>query len=272
MEGERHDDLATSWDNDPFSGIIPRTLSHLFDRLKIQEMECTVRVTFIEMYYEEIYDLLSGTNVATKLSLYDDTTKKGSVITQGMEEFTVHNKNGVSLVLDILNILAKGSPKRQTATTLMNAHSSRSHSIFSITLHIKENADDGEELMKFGKLNLVDLVGSENIGRSGAVERRAREVGNINLSLLTLGHVITSLVERAPRIPYRESKLTRLLQDSLGGRTKTSIIATISPAAANLEETLSTLDYAHRAMNITNRPEVNQKLTQKALLKKPSHI
>lgn len=85
----------------------------------------------------------------------------------------------------------------------MNAHSSRSHTIFSITVHIKENTDDGEELMKIGKLNLVDLAGSENIGRSGAVERRAREAGNINQSLLTLGRVITSLVERAPHIPYR---------------------------------------------------------------------
>ncbi|KZS20307.1 Kinesin-like protein [Daphnia magna] len=114
-----------------------------------------------------------------------------------MEEVTVHNKN------EVYSILAKGSLKRKIAATLMNAHSSRSHSIFSITVHIKENADDGEELMKFGKLNLVDLASSENIGRSGAVERRAREVGNINLSLLTLGCVITSLVERAPRIPYR---------------------------------------------------------------------
>ena len=147
--------------------------------------------------------------------------------------------------------------------------------------------------MKTGKLNLVDLAGSENIGRSGAVDRRAREAGSINQSLLTLGRVITALVERAPHIPYRylklsnqvsiqaiflnsllifrfnsrESKLTRLLQESLGGRTKTSIIATISPASINLDETLSTLDYAHRAKNITNRPEINQKLSKKALLK-----
>jgi kinesin family protein 11 len=98
--------------------------------------------------------------------------------------------------------LAKGSLKRQTAATLMNAHSSRSHTIFSITVHIKEN-NDGEELMKIGKLNLVDLAGSENIGRSGAVERRAREARYINQSLLTLGRVITSLVERASHIPYR---------------------------------------------------------------------
>ena len=105
--------------------------------------------------------------------------------------------------LQVYSILAKGSIKRQTAATLMNAHSSRSHTIFSITVHIKEITDCGEELMKIGKLNLVDLAGSENIGRSGAIDRRAREAGNINQSLLTLGRVITSLVERAPHIPYR---------------------------------------------------------------------
>lgn len=132
---------------------------------------------------------------------------------------------------------------------------------------MKETTIDGEELVKIGKLNLVDLAGSENIGRSGAVDKRAREAGNINQSLLTLGRVITALVERTPHIPYRESKLTRILQDSLGGRTRTSIIATISPASFNLEETLSTLEYAHRAKNIMNKPEVNQKLTKKALIK-----
>jgi len=99
------------------------------------------------------------------------------------------------------------------------------------------------------------------------MDKRAREAGNINQSLLTLGRVITCLVDRAPHVPYRESKLTRLLQDSLGGRTKTSIIATISPAGINLEETLSTLDYAHRAKNITNKPEVNQKMSKSAKLK-----
>merc|ERR1719204_305842 len=112
----------------------------------------------------------------------------------------------------------------------------------------------------------MTLAGSENIGRSGAMDKRAREAGNINQSLLTLGRVITSLVDRAPHIPYRESKLTRLLQDSLGGRTKTSIIATVSPASINLEETLSTLDYAHRAKKITNRPELNQTISKKEKL------
>jgi len=111
------------------------------------------------------------------------------------------------------------------------------------------------------------LAGSENVARSGASGGRAREAGSINQSLLTLGRVITCLVERTPHIPYRESKLTRLLQDSLGGKTKTSIIATISPAFTNIEETLSTLDYAQRAKNITNRPELNQKLSKNAVLK-----
>lgn len=132
---------------------------------------------------------------------------------------------------------------------------------------MKETTPDGEELLKIGKLNLVDLAGSENIQRSGAVAVRAREAGLINQSLLTLGRVITALVEKAPHVPYRESKLTRLLQESLGGRTKTVLVATISPAINSLDETLSTLDYAMRAKHVHNRPEVNQKLTKQALLK-----
>ena len=121
--------------------------------------------------------------------------------------------------------------------------------------------------LKVGKLNLVDLAGSENIGRSGAENKRAKEAGMINQSLLTLGRVINALVEHSPHIPYRESKLTRLLQDSLGGRTKTCIIAAVSPAKCNLEESLSTLEYAHRAKNIRNKPEVNQKMTKRALIR-----
>ncbi|XP_048515070.1 kinesin-like protein Klp61F [Athalia rosae] len=261
MEGVSNDPTL-HWQSDTNAGIIPRSLSHLFDELHtLDAQEYSVRVSFLELYNEELFDLLSATDNPSKIRLYEDASKKGSVIIHGLEEAPVHNKG------EVYKILQKGSEKRQTAATLMNAHSSRSHTIFSITVHIKENTVDGEELLKTGKLNLVDLAGSENVGRSGAVDRRAREAGNINQSLLTLGRVITSLVERAPHIPYRESKLTRLLQESLGGRTKTSIIATVSPASINLEETLSTLDYAHRAKNITNRPELNQKLSKKALLK-----
>ncbi|XP_046743354.1 kinesin-like protein Klp61F [Diprion similis] len=261
MEGVSNDP-SLYWNSDTNAGIIPRSLSHLFDELyTLDVQEYSVRVSFLELYNEELFDLLSPNDDTSKIRLYEDASKKGAVIIHGLEEVTVHNKR------EVYKILEKGSEKRQTAATLMNAQSSRSHTVFSITVHMKENTVDGEELLKTGKLNLVDLAGSENVGRSGAVDRRAREAGNINQSLLTLGRVITSLVERAPHIPYRESKLTRLLQESLGGRTKTSIIATVSPASINLEETLSTLDYAHRAKNITNRPELNQKLSKKALLK-----
>lgn len=259
MEGE-HTNEIMSWDEDPLLGIIPRCVNHLFDELRIQKVEFTMRVSFLELYNEELFDLLSAHDDMSKLRLYEDSSRKGSCIIQGLEEVLVRSKS------DVYSVLEKGSAKRQTAATLMNAHSSRSHTVFTVTVHIKENTVDGDELLKTGKLHLVDLAGSENIGRSGAVDKRAREAGNINMSLLTLGRVITALVEKAPHVPYRESKLTRLLQDALGGRTKTSIIATISPASINLEETLSTLDYAHRAKNIQNKPEVNQKLNKKELI------
>ncbi|XP_061315110.1 kinesin-like protein KIF11 isoform X1 [Pezoporus flaviventris] len=262
MEGERSPNEEYTWEEDPLAGIIPRTLHQIFEKLTENGSEFSVKVSLLEIYNEELFDLLNPTpDVGERLQMFDDPRNKRGVIIKGLEEITVHNKN------EVYQILERGAAKRTTAATYMNAYSSRSHSVFSITIHMKETTIDGEELVKIGKLNLVDLAGSENIGRSGAVDKRAREAGNINQSLLTLGRVITALVERAPHIPYRESKLTRILQDSLGGRTKTSIIATVSPASVNLEETLSTLEYAHRAKNIMNKPEVNQKLTKKALIK-----
>jgi kinesin family protein 11 len=260
MEGNRSEE-DMSWEDDPHSGIIPRAISQLFDTLKDHDSEFTVRVSFLELYNEDTYDLLSPIDDTTKLKIFDDAQKKGSVIVGGLEEIIVQSK------AEIYDILKRGSAKRQTAATLLNACSSRSHTIFSVTVHIREGSIEEDELLKIGKLNLVDLAGSENIGRSGAQDKRAREAGNINQSLLTLGRVITALVEKRPHIPYRESKLTRLLQDSLGGKTKTSIIATISPASMDLEDTMSTLDYASRAKKITNKPEMNQRLTKKALLR-----
>ncbi|XP_066549118.1 kinesin-like protein KIF11 [Amia ocellicauda] len=262
MEGERSPNEEFTWEEDPLAGIIPRTLHQIFEKLTNNGTEFSVRVSLLEIYNEELFDLLSPSpDVTERLQMFDDPRNKRGVIIKGLEEITVHNKD------EVYQILERGAAKRKTASTLMNAYSSRSHSVFSVTIHMKETTVDGEELVKIGKLNLVDLAGSENIGRSGAVDKRAREAGNINQSLLTLGRVITALVERTPHIPYRESKLTRILQDSLGGRTKTSIIATVSPASVNLEETLSTLDYANRAKNILNKPEVNQKLTKRALIK-----
>ncbi|KAJ6668925.1 hypothetical protein lerEdw1_007734 [Lerista edwardsae] len=231
MEGERSPNEEYTWEEDPLAGVIPRTLHQIFEKLAENGTEFSVKVSLLEIYNEELFDLLNPSpDVGEKLQMFDDPRNKRGVIIKGLEEITVHNKD------EVYQILERGAAKRTTAATFMNQYSSRSHSVFSITLHMKETTIDGEELVKIGKLNLVDLAGSENIGRSGAVDKRAREAGNINQSLLTLGRVITALVERAPHVPYRESKLTRILQDSLGGRTKTSIIATISPASINLEE------------------------------------
>ncbi|KAE8692463.1 kinesin-like protein [Hibiscus syriacus] len=249
------------------AGIIPRAVKQIFDTLEAQNADYSMKVTFLELYNEEITDLLAPDESPRyaedrqrkPISLMEDG--KGCVIVRGLEEEAVYTAN------EIYTLLERGAAKRRTADTLLNKRSSRSHSVFSITVHIKESAMGDEELIKCGKLNLVDLAGSENISRSGAREGRAREAGEINKSLLTLGRVISALVEHSAHIPYRDSKLTRLLRDSLGGKTKTCIIATISPSAHSLEETLSTLDYAYRAKNIKNRPEANQKMSKAVLLK-----
>ncbi|XP_052859833.1 kinesin-like protein Klp61F [Anopheles cruzii] len=261
MVGEEEPELSAAWEDDTSTGVIPRAVNHLFDELRMTNLEFSMRISYLELYNEELCDLLS-TDDSVKIRIFDDVQKKGSVIVQGLEEIPVHSKD------DVYKLLAKGQERRKTASTLMNAQSSRSHTIFSIIVHIKENNIDGEEMLKIGKLNLVDLAGSENISKAGNEKGiRTRETVNINQSLLTLGRVITALVEKTPHIPYRESKLTRLLQESLGGRTKTSIIATISPGHKDFEETLSTLEYAHRAKNIQNKPEANQRLSKKTVIK-----
>ncbi|KAK4049586.1 Kinesin- motor protein [Microbotryomycetes sp. JL201] len=277
MEG----DLSLARGISTSAGIIPRTLYSLFAKLAEDKSDFSVRCSFVELYNEELRDLnaldysepgfnavpdtkqgpgSSAPSLASSgLRIYDDKVTGSGVIIQGLEETLITSAE------DGLRVLKRGSERRQSASTNCNEHSSRSHSIFTITIHIKEpSKTGGEDLLKVGKLNLVDLAGSENIGRSGAVQGRAREAGMINTSLLTLGRVINKLVEKQSHIPYRESKLTRLLQDSLGGRTKTTIIATISPV--NFDETASTLDYALRAKKIENRPEINQRMTKNVLL------
>jgi kinesin family member 11 len=244
------------------AGIIPRVLHALFNKIDGEDSENSVKVSFIELYNEELRDLLSADDSA-KLKIYDDNAKKGhsTTLVQGMEESHITSASkGIKLLRD-------GSHKRQVAATKCNDLSSRSHTVFTVTVYTKRTTDTGEDFVSTGKLNLVDLAGSENIQRSGAENKRATEAGLINKSLLTLGRVINALVDRASHIPYRESKLTRLLLDSLGGRTKTCIIATLSPAKSNLEETISTLDYAFRAKNIRNKPQVNQMVSKKTLLK-----
>lgn len=218
------------------SGLIPRAINQLVETTPPNSV---LTVSFAEIYNEKTYDLLSPLDSVTNLEIYDNKIN-------GLTERTVTSKS------ELYEILQTGSAKRKTAATSLNAGSSRSHTIFTITVRVTEDT-----LIKTGKLNFVDLAGSENVAKSGARNKLAREAGSINQSLLTLGRVISALVEKAPHIPYRESKLTRLLQDSLGGKTQTSMIATISPTEADLDTTLSTLDYASRAMSILNEPQIN---------------
>merc|ERR1719181_2664546 len=151
-------------------------------------------------------------------------------------------------------VMAAGQRNRSVGSTMMNAESSRSHSIFTITIETAEG-----ERVRAGKLNMVDLAGSERQSKTGATGETLKEATKINLSLSALGNVISALVDgKSAHIPYRDSKLTRLLQDSLGGNTKTVMVANVGPADYNFEETLSTLRYAYRAKSIKNKPRINE--------------
>ncbi|KAL6649688.1 hypothetical protein ACP70R_013912 [Stipagrostis hirtigluma subsp. patula] len=265
MEGEMRQKVGELPDT---AGVIPRAVRHIFDVLEAQKADYSIKVTFLELYNEEITDLLASLEDQSRLpedrqkrpiSLMEDG--KGGAVIRGLEEIVVYSPS------DIYSLLEHGSSRRRTADTALNKQSSRSHAVFSIYIHVKETTVGNQELMKCGRLNLVDLAGSENIARSGAREGRAREAGEINKSLLTLGRVITALVEHSVHVPYRDSKLTRLLRESLGGKAKTCLIATVSPSIHCLEETLVTLDYACRAKSIKNKPEVNQKICKSVMLK-----
>ncbi|KAL3671776.1 hypothetical protein V7S43_003685 [Phytophthora oleae] len=240
------------------AGIIPRSVRCIFDALETSGEEFSVRVSFLQLYNEELKDLLDP-ETDKKLRLMEDT-KRGGVYCVNLLEVTA------TTAKHVYELVNTGVKNRITSETLMNENSSRSHSIFTIRIHSKEHNAAGEDLLRVGQLNLVDLAGSECVGRSGARNARAREAGTINQSLLTLGRVIMALVDNLPHVPYRDSKLTRLLQESLGGRAKTTIIATLAPCADSLDETLSTLEYAFRAKNIKNKPELNQKMTKAGLL------
>jgi hypothetical protein len=163
---------------------------------------------------------------------------------------------GVPEINDVLKI---GMKNRSVGATNMNAVSSRSHSLFQITIDRSEIGADGKQHIRAGKLNMVDLAGSERIAKTGATGDRLKEATKINLSLSTLCHVISALTDpKSTYVPYRDSKLTRLLQDSLGGNTKTLMISNVGPAEYNYDETINTLRYANRAKNIKNKPKINE--------------
>ena len=156
---------------------------------------------------------------------------------------------------DMLTVMSMGNKNRTTGFTNMNEHSSRSHAVFLIKI---EMCEMDQNAIKVGQLNLVDLAGSERQSKTGATAERLKEASKINRALSSLGNVISSLAEKSPHIPYRDSKLTRLLQDSLGGNSKTIMIANIGPSEYNYNETLTTLRYAHRAKTIQNKPVMNE--------------
>ncbi|ROL41276.1 Kinesin-like protein KIF3C [Anabarilius grahami] len=238
--------------NDPDRrGVIPNSFEHIFTHIsRSQNQQYLVRASYLEIYQEEIRDLLSKDQMRRlELKERPDT----GVYVKDLSSFVTKS------VREIEHVMNVGNQNRSVGATNMNEHSSRSHAIFVITIECSELGLDGENHIRVGKLNLVDLAGSERQTKTGAQGERLKEATKINLSLSALGNVISALVDgRSTHIPYRDSKLTRLLQDSLGGNARTVMVANIGPASYNVEETLTTLRYANRAKNIKNKPRVNE--------------
>uniref|UniRef100_A0A3P9IZZ9 Kinesin-like protein n=1 Tax=Oryzias latipes TaxID=8090 RepID=A0A3P9IZZ9_ORYLA len=232
-------------------GVIPRAFEHVFETIQCAEnTKFLVRACFLEIYNEDIRDLL-GNDTKQRLELKEHPER--GVYVRNLSMHTVHG------VGECERMMERGCRIRAVGSTLMNKDSSRSHSIFTLHLEICRTDSSGRDHLRAGKLNLVDLAGSERQSKTGATGERLREATKINFSLSALGNVISALVDgRSKYIPYRDSKLTRLLQDSLGGNTRTLMIACLSPAESNYEESLSTLRYANRAKSIQNRPRINE--------------
>ena len=243
--------------NEKTKGIIPRMIKHVFDYIHEQNSssEFMLKVSMIEIYQEKIRDLLDISRV--NLPIRQDSIK--GIYVDGCSE------RYVGCPRDVLNALELGANNRVQAATNMNEHSSRSHSIFILTIN-QTNKKEG--FSKIGKLYLVDLAGSEKISKSGVTGFNLIEAEKINLSLTTLGRVIYNLTDgKSQHVPYRESKLTRVLQESLGGNSKTCLIITCSPSIYNESETLSTLRFGERAKKIKNKPKINKEVTVAELQK-----
>ncbi|KAF3329159.1 chromosome-associated kinesin KIF4 [Carex littledalei] len=259
-------------------GIIPKVMEEIFEKVNKHRdnIEFLIRVSFIEIFKEEVFDLLDPHTQTAKsetcqvmrtgpgpnrVPIQIRETALGGITLAGVSEPAVKSKE------EMASFLARGSLNRATASTHMNSQSSRSHAIFTICIEQKRTAsssqsDAGDDIL-ISKLHLVDLAGSERAKRTGADGLRLKEGIHINKGLLSLGNVISALGDEKKRkegafVPYRDSKLTRLLQDSLGGNSKTVMIACISPADSNAEETINTLKYANRARNIQNKAVINR--------------
>ncbi|XP_017602276.1 PREDICTED: kinesin-like protein KIF3A isoform X2 [Corvus brachyrhynchos] len=233
-------------------GIIPNSFAHIFGHIAKAEGDTRflVRVSYLEIYNEEVRDLL-GKDQTQRLEVKERPDV--GVYIKDLSAYVVNNAD------DMDRIMTLGHKNRSVGATNMNEHSSRSHAIFTITIECSEKGVDGNMHVRMGKLHLVDLAGSERQTKTGATGQRLKEATKINLSLSTLGNVISALVDgKSTHVPYRNSKLTRLLQDSLGGNSKTMMCANIGPADYNYDETISTLRYANRAKNIKNKARINE--------------
>ena len=235
------------------AGVIPRSVQAIFNQLaEPQYIASTVSCSYLEIYNEELSDLLIDETKTAKALRICATSRAdgGRVICMGLSKISVNSPQ------EVINVLNEARERRQIGETKMNKQSSRSHCLFTIQVESTEQLKDGNTMERKGKLHLVDLAGSECAKSTGAQSgsTRMRESQNINKSLLTLGRVISTLRSGGGRVPYRDSKLTRLLQEALGGRSKTLIIATLSPSILSIEESLSTLSYAEQAHGIVNKP------------------
>ncbi|MBA0681864.1 hypothetical protein Goari_023637 [Gossypium aridum] len=252
--------------NDP--GIIHRAVNDIFQKINmISDREFLIRVSYMEIYNEEINDLFAVEN--QKLQIHENLER--GIFVAGLREEIVNNAE------QVMKLLESGEVNRHFGETNMNARSSRSHTIFRVVIESK-GKDTGSfgdysssDAIRVSVLNLVDLAGSERIAKTGTGGVRLKEGKYINKSLMVLGNVINKLSDSAKRrahIPYRDSKLTRILQPALGGNAKTSIICTVAPEEIHIEETKGTLLFASRAKRVTNCAQVNEVLTDAALLKR----
>jgi hypothetical protein len=247
---------------DPQRGIVPRSMEQIFKYIEASSNKNStfmVRASYLQIYNEIISDLLKTDR--TSLNIRED--KKKGIFVEGLSEWAVRSPN------EIFSLMQKGAMSRKTAWTNKNDVSSRSHAVFIIIVEQMKAVENSKQI-KVGKLNLVDLAGSESVRITGATGERLEESKKINQSLSCLGNVIAALTDVKPRshIPYRDSKLTRLLKDSLGGNCKTTMMMMVSPAPEAFSETASTLKFGMRAKKIKNDARINEDVDQRALLRK----
>lgn len=259
--GKSYTMMGTGIEDEEGRGVIPRIVEQIFASIMSSPgtIEYTVQVSYMEIYMERIRDLLMPQN--DNLPVHEE--KNRGVYVKGLLEIYV------SSVQEVFEVMRRGGNARAVAATNMNQESSRSHSIFVITIGQK-NVETGSA--KKGQLFLVDLAGSEKVGKTGASGQTLEEAKKINKSLSALGMVINALTDgKSSHIPYRDSKLTRILQESLGGNSRTTLIINCSPSSYNDAETLSTLRFGMRAKAIKNKAKVNAELSPaelKAMLRK----